>query len=113
MNWARVGIPTMIMAIVVAHGQRARSGVDSGRTRKAANAVVSTTAYKAVSRPVVTLSILPVVSYSVNARQRPPWLLGGLLFSRSLLRETLPTQSGLRFVFDACDGKTNRGRPGP
>jgi hypothetical protein len=78
-NWARVGIPTMIMAIVVVHGQRVRSGVDSGRTREAANAVVSTTAYKAASRPVVTLSILPVVRYSVNARQRPPWLLGDLV----------------------------------
>jgi hypothetical protein len=43
-NWARVGIPTMIMAIVVAHGQRVCRGVDSGRTREAANAVVSTTA---------------------------------------------------------------------
>ena len=49
----------MIMAMVVAHGQRPLNGVDSGRTREAANAVPSTTAYSAANKPVVTFSILP------------------------------------------------------
>jgi glutaredoxin len=43
-NWASVGIPTMISAIVVAHGHLARAGAASGRTREAANAVASTIA---------------------------------------------------------------------
>jgi hypothetical protein len=59
-NWARVGIPTMIMATVVAHGHRARGGAANGRTREAANAVASTIAYSTDSSAVVTLSILPV-----------------------------------------------------
>jgi hypothetical protein len=66
-NWARVGIPTMIMATVVAHGQRARGGVASERTREAANAVVSTIAYSVDSRAVVTLSILRMTAYAVIA----------------------------------------------
>jgi hypothetical protein len=53
----------MIIAIVVAHGQRPLKGVDSGRTREAAKAVPSTTAYRAASKPVATFSILPVVDF--------------------------------------------------
>jgi hypothetical protein len=66
-NWARVGIPTMITATVVAHGHRDRGGVANGRTREAANAAVSTIAYSADSRAVVTLSILRVTAYAVTA----------------------------------------------
>jgi hypothetical protein len=51
----------MIKAIVVAHGQSPLRGVDSGRTREAAKAVPSATAYKAANKPVVTVSILPVL----------------------------------------------------
>ena len=40
----QMGRPTMIIAIVVTQGQDRPLGVDSGRTRKAANADVSTTA---------------------------------------------------------------------
>jgi hypothetical protein len=51
----------MIMAMVVAHGQRTLNGLDSGRAREAANAVASTNAYRAANQPVVTFSILPVL----------------------------------------------------
>jgi hypothetical protein len=65
-NWARVGIPAMITLIVVAHCHLARGGVASGRTREAANAVVSTIAYSAESRAVVTLSILRVTGCAMT-----------------------------------------------
>ena len=71
-NWTRVGIPTMIMAIVVAHGQRARAVGESGGAREAANAVPNTIAYRTASRPGVTLTILP-------AKPRPSGRPGRLL----------------------------------
>ena len=60
MNWANVGMPTTKRATVVAHGHRRRTGPASGRIREAANAVDSTTAYKAARRPDVTQLILPL-----------------------------------------------------